>query len=144
MEARGGWHVTGLILLFGVVSALAGCAPVSPGREAAPPRADSRDLAAIHTKGSPQFNGACLSCHADVMKQTTRDPKIKEAHAVMVAQMPDYDQKAGVTNANCASCHTRVDVVQHSGMHIRKNADVESCAACHGKNGAAKRKFYAE
>ncbi|MDP2627382.1 MAG: hypothetical protein Q8Q58_10810 [Candidatus Rokubacteria bacterium] len=144
MKAREAPHGTGLILLFGIVLVVAACAPVPPGREAGPPRAESRDLVAIHLKGSPQFNGACLSCHADVMKQTTLAPTIKEAHAVMVAQMPDYDEKAGVTNANCASCHTRVDALQHSGVHIRKNADVESCAACHGKSGAAKRKFYAE
>jgi cytochrome c553 len=37
-----------------------------------------------------------------------------------------------------------VDVVQHSGMQIRKNTDPSSCAACHGKNGTANRKFYAE
>ncbi len=126
-----------------VVLALAGCAAAPPAREAGPPRADARDLVAIHTVGSPQHSKACLDCHGDIMKRPTLDPKVKEAHAAMVPFMPDYDAKTGVTNGNCVACHTRVDLVQHSGTQIRKNADVAACESCHGKRGASSKKFYA-
>lgn len=143
METRIGRYLTGLIPVVGVALIMAGCAPVPPGREGGPPRTDSVDLAAIHTAGSPQFDAACLSCHVDIMKRTTLNPKFKEAHAAMVPFAPDYDQKEGVTNATCVSCHAKVDVIQHSGMYIRKNSDVASCEGCHGKAGLSSKKFYA-
>jgi hypothetical protein len=133
-----------LILLLALAVGVVGCSATPPGREAGPPRTDSRNLAAVHDAGSPEFNGQCLGCHADIMKRTTLKPGIKEAHVAMIPFLPDYDTKAGVTNDNCRSCHTKVDIVQHSGVQIRKNTDPSSCAACHGKNGAAMRKFYAE
>ena len=144
METRRGAHLLGVMIIAAVVLALSGCAAAPPGREAGPPRADSRDLAALHDAGSPQFSGQCLACHGDIVKRTTLKPGIMEAHAVMIPSMPDYDAKSGVTSANCRSCHTRVDVVQHSGVQIRKNSDPSSCAACHGKSGVAAKKFYAE
>ena len=129
-----------LVSLVVVVAACSGPA----GPEAGPPRADAIDLAAVHNPDSPQFRGTCLGCHADLMTRATLKPAVKNAHAAMVPFMPDYDAKAGVTNDNCRTCHARVDVVQHSGMQIRKNTDPSSCAACHGKSGMANRKFYAE
>jgi hypothetical protein len=129
-----------LVALAVVMAACSGPA----GPEAGPPRADAIDLAAVHNPDSPQFRGTCLGCHADLMTRATLTPAVKNAHAAMVPFMPDYDAKAGVTNENCRTCHARVDVVQHSGMQIRKNTDPSSCAACHGKNGMATRKFYAE
>ena len=135
--------LTLLILFTVLVAACSGPAsPASP--EAGPPRADAIDLAAVHNPDSPQFRGTCLGCHADLMTRATLKPEVKNAHAVMVPLMPDYDAKAGVTNDNCRTCHARVDVIQHSGMQIRKNSDPSSCAACHGKSGPANRKFYAE
>jgi len=129
--------------LVSLVVVLAACSgPAGP--EAGPPRADAIDLAAVHNPDSPQFRGTCLGCHADLMTRATLKPAVKNAHAAMVPFMPDYDAKAGVTNDNCRTCHARVDVVQHSGMQIRKNTDPSSCAACHGKSGMANRKFYAE
>ena len=137
-------HAKRLLLMTALGLAFAGCAAAPSGREAGPPRADALDLAALHNPDSPQFRGACLGCHADLMTQATLKPAVKNAHAAMVPLMPDYDAKAGVTNDNCRTCHARVDVVQHSGMQIRKNTDPSSCAACHGKNGMATKKFYAE
>jgi cytochrome c553 len=141
-KRRCGLVATGTLAAV-VVLALAGCAAAPPAREAGPPRADARDLVAIHTVGSPQYSKACLDCHGDIMKRPTLDPKVKDAHAAMVPFMPDYDAKAGVTNDNCASCHTRVDLVQHSGTQLRKNADVTTCESCHGKSGTSSKKFYA-
>ena len=122
----------------------AGRAATQTRGEAGPFRPDVPDLAAIHTRGSPGFNGACLACHGDIMTRKTANPAFKEAHAAMIPFLPDYDPKVGVTDGTCQSCHTRVDVVQRSGAQIRKNVDVVVCAACHGKTGMASRKFYAE
>ncbi len=133
-----------LILLLALAVGVAGCAGAPTGRDAGPPRADAVDLAAVHNPDSPQFRGTCLGCHADVMNRTTLKPGVKEAHVAMMPFLPDYDTKTGVTNDNCRSCHAKVDIVQHSGVQIRKNTDPSSCAACHGKSGAATKKFYAE
>ncbi len=144
MQARIARHLPSVVLVIGVALAVAACAAAPPGRETGPPRAEALNLVAIHAAGSPGFNGACLDCHADIMKRTTLRPGVKEAHAAMIPFLPDYDEKVGVTNANCRSCHSTVDVVQHSGVQIRKNSDPGSCAACHGKTGVANKKFYAE
>ncbi len=144
MRARATWHLTGLILIVGSAFAAVGCARALPGREGGPPRAGSVNLEAIHTAGSPQFDKACLGCHGDIMKRPTLNPKVKEAHAAMVPFAPDYDPKVGVTDQVCVSCHAKVDVIQHSGMHIRKNSDVALCEGCHGKTGMASKKFYAK
>ncbi len=144
MDASRRALLPGVLLIAALVLFVAGCAAAPPAREAGPPRLDSADLAALHTAGSPQFRGECLACHGDIMKQTTLKPGIKEAHAAMIPFLPDYDVKVGVTNSNCQSCHSRVDVVQHSGVQIRKNSDPSSCAACHGQSGVATKKFYAE
>ena len=136
MEAR-------LLLVVGIVLAVAGCVAAPRGREAGPPGADTADLVAIHTAGSPQYSKACLTCHADVTSRKTLNPKFKEAHAAMIPFMPDYDAKIGVTNQNCLSCHDKVDPVQHSGMYIRKNSDVAACEGCHSTTGMSSKKFYA-
>ncbi len=143
MGARVDCHLAGLILVIGVILILAGCVPVPPAQQGGPPPADSRDLNAIHRAGSPQFNAQCLNCHSNIMKRTTLNPKFKEAHAAMIPFLPDFDAKVGVTNENCLSCHAKVDIIQHSGIQIRKNADVQLCQACHSKDGAASKKFYA-
>ena len=115
----------------------------APRPAAGPPRAESPDLIALHDAGSPSYNKACLSCHGDIMKRTTRNKKFKEAHAAMVPYMPGYDAKAGVTNQVCVSCHGRVDLAQHSGEQLRRNAGASMCAACHSKSGPSSKKFYA-
>ncbi len=143
MKAHGSyWRLIGLTLLGGLGLVLAGCV-VAPGVAPGPPRADVPDLVALHDAKSPSFNKNCLSCHGDIMKRTTLNPKITEAHAAMLPFAPGYDAKVGVTNETCTSCHGKVDLVQHSGEQIRKNADVASCGACHGKSGPSSKKFYA-
>jgi len=132
----------GLILIGAVAAGLigfAGAAGVSPG----PPRAKSPDLVALHDASSPSFNKNCLKCHGDIMKRTTLNKKIKEAHAAMVPFTPGYDPKVGVTNKDCVSCHGRVDLLQRSGEQIRKNANVALCTGCHSQSGPSPKKFYA-
>ncbi len=132
----------GLALIGGLALSFTGYAGV-PGVSPSSPRANAPDLIALHDTGSPSFNKNCLSCHRDIMKRTTLNRKFKGAHAAMVPFAPGYNAKVGVTNKVCASCHARVDLLQHSGEQIRKNANVSSCAACHGKSGPSSKKFYA-
>ncbi len=143
MKANGPHRILlGLVILGGITLALAGCAG-APGVAPGPPRADAPDLVALHDAKSPVFDKNCLGCHSDIMTRDTLNPRFKEAHAAMVPFAPGYDPKVGVTNETCASCHGKVDLVQHSGAQIRKNADVGSCAVCHSKAGPASKKFYA-
>lgn len=139
------WHtplVTPGILLSGLILVSGGCAG-TPGVAPGPPRADAPDLVALHDAKSPAYDKNCLGCHGDIMMRTTLNPKFKEAHAAMIPFAPGYDARAGVTNETCVACHAKVDLVQHSGAQIRKNADVGSCAVCHSKAGPASKKFYA-
>lgn len=132
----------GLMLIGGLAAVFTGyvkAASVLPG----PPRADAPDLVTLHDARSPSFNKNCLSCHGDIMRKTTLNKKFKEAHAAMVPFVPGYDVKVGVTSKVCVSCHGKVDLVQHSGEQIRKNASVSGCAACHGKSGVSSKQFYA-
>lgn len=132
----------GLALVGGLALVLAGCV-VAPGVAPGPLRADAPDLVALHDAKSLSYDKNCLSCHGDIMTRTTLNPKFKEAHAAMVPFAPGYDPKVGVTNEICTSCHGNVDLVQHSGEQIRRNADITSCAACHNKSGPSTKKFYA-
>lgn len=131
-----------LILLGGVSLAMVGCA-LAPSAAPGPPRADAPDLVVLHSAKSPSYDKNCLGCHDNIMTRTTLNPKFKEAHAAMVPFTPGYDAKVGVTNDVCISCHGNVDLLQHSGEQIRKNADVASCGACHSKSGPSSKKFYA-
>ena len=145
MKANGICRELARLTVLGVLAlALASyAAGAAPGASAGPPRADAPDLAAIHDASSPSYQKNCLRCHGDVMKKTTLNRKIKNAHAAMVPFTPGYDAKVGVTNEVCASCHRNVDILQHSGEQIRKNASVSLCAACHNKAGPSSKKFYA-
>ena len=136
-------HKSLLALLgSGIILFLAGCA-MAPAGAPGPPRADALDLVALHNSKSPSYSKNCLGCHGDIMTRTTLNPRFKEAHAAMIPFTPGYDAKVGVTNATCVACHGNVDLVQHSGEQIRKNASMAACAVCHSKSGPASKKFYA-
>ena len=83
-----------LTLLAGLALVLAGCV-VPPGVAPGPPRAEAPDVVALHDAKSPSYDKNCLSCHGDIMKRTTLNPKVKEAHAAMVPFAPGYDAKVG-------------------------------------------------
>lgn len=136
--------VGGLAALGALAFLLAGpAAGAGAGVPAGPPRADAPDLAAVHASSSPSGKNNCLGCHGDIMKRTTLNRKIKDAHAAMVPFAPGYDSRKGVTNEVCVSCHEQSDLVQQSAAQIRRNVSVDLCLACHGKSGPASRKFYA-
>ncbi len=120
-----------------LITAGLGAASEQPARL----RANTPDLSAIHDANSASFNKNCLKCHADVMKRRTLDRKIKNAHAAMLPFAPGYKKEA--TNEVCISCHSKVDVVQHSAAQIRRNVSASMCAACHGRSGQSSKKFYA-
>lgn len=134
--------VIGLALICGLAVVSAGYAEAASA-SSRPPRANAPDLTTLHDASSPSFNKNCLSCHRDIMKKTTLNKKFKEAHAAMVPFVPGYNAKVGVTSKDCLSCHGKVDLLQHSGEQIRKNASVSVCVACHNKSGPSSKKFYA-
>ena len=101
----------------------------------------SVNIKALHNPASARFNGDCLSCHRDVTQRTTLDPKIKDAHAVMIPFVPGFVAAKGPTNENCSFCHKGADLSGHSTSGIRKDVNADSCALCHGPGGPAK-KFY--
>lgn len=139
-------NVSRVILAMTLLGALAVAFTVyaaAPRGSSGPPRAGAPDLVALHDASSPSYNKKCLTCHTDIMKRTTLNKKFKEAHAAMIPFAPGYNAKVGVTNDLCVSCHARVDLVQHSGEQIRKNANVSVCTACHSKSGPSSKKFYA-
>lgn len=101
----------------------------------------SVNIQAIHDSTSAQYNSDCLSCHRDITQRTTLDPKIKDAHSVMMPLVPGFSATTGPTNQNCNFCHKGADFKEHSSAGIRKEVDAENCVLCHGPSGPAK-KFY--
>jgi hypothetical protein len=134
--------LTGLMLVT-ALALLSSRIGVSASETDGPLRATAPDLVAVHDADSSSFNKNCLSCHQDVMNRGTLNSKIKNAHAAMVPFAPGYDYKRGATNEVCISCHTKTDLLQHSGAQIRKNVSVSTCTTCHNKSGPSSKKFYA-
>jgi hypothetical protein len=84
---------------------------------------------ALHNPRSPQYDRDCIKCHADVLEERSLDPSVRGAHPVMLPWV------GGETNGACATCHRSVDFDNGSAANIRRNVDVEFCAACHSANG---------
>lgn len=94
------------------------------------------NLAAIHDPQSPQYDGRCLSCHQQVLKSTTLDPRIASFHQAMLPFTPGYSPRKGPQDHNCVFCHRNaVDFEQRSGASLRRNVAVEACVYCHGRSG---------
>lgn len=96
------------------------------------------NLTALHNPSSSQYNGDCLSCHGDIMNRPTLNPRIQEAHTVMMPFVPGYAAAKGVTNENCTFCHSGSDLRDHSAGNLRRDVNVASCTACHGPQGSGK------
>jgi len=77
------------------------------------------------------------------MERVTLDPKIKDAHVVMMPFVPGYVAAKGPTNESCQFCHKGVDFRDHSTAGIRNEVNPETCALCHGPSGPGK-KFYVQ
>ena len=97
---------------------------------------DPATLTATHDPESKSYNGACLSCHADVLKQTTSDPRVQAFHNAMLPYTPGFNPRKGAQDKNCVYCHnTAIDFRQESGASLRRNVNVSACVNCHGRSG---------
>lgn len=96
---------------------------------------------AIHDPGSPSYDSKCLSCHADVLTETSLDPRVPSIHQAMVPYTPGFNPRKGITNETCIKCHQAVDVRDGSAAGLRVQVTRETCAVCHRSVGPGKRLY---
>lgn len=97
---------------------------------------ETANLTAIHDPLSRNYNSKCLDCHASILKESSRDPRLRAFHQAMVPYVPGYNARKGVQNGNCVTCHRdAIDFQQESGVSLRRTVSIESCVYCHGRTG---------
>lgn len=98
--------------------------------------AQAANATALHDPESKAYRSDCLTCHADVLKKTTLDPRVQTFHNAMLPFTPGFNPRKGAENKNCVFCHrAAVDFVQESGAELRRKVSVEACVSCHGPSG---------
>lgn len=132
------------ILLFGVIGGgVSGCGGERsyPGvtgnstNEAFSPT--STNVIAIHKSTSPQYRIDCLTCHSDILTQTTLSSSVPDVHSAMMPYTP-----GATNNDKCVYCHTNTDVEQYSAGNLWRNVDVRQCDRCHGPKGPSTKQYY--
>jgi len=111
---------------------------IAPGEGGVMPDLSALNLVALHKPLSPQYDGQCLKCHADIITQTTLNPNIYTAHQIMILAGIELgiDPIQGVRNRDCRICHAHVDFPPDGpSADIRKHVSVSLCAECHGPTG---------
>ena len=112
--------------------------PASSGAKApqAVTESGATNLTGIHDPLSRNYDSDCLKCHASILKQSSKDPRILAFHQAMIPYTPGYSARKGVQNKNCVTCHRdAIDFSQESGSSLRRTVSVESCVYCHGRTG---------
>jgi len=66
----------------------------------------------------------CVSCHSNVLKQKSSDPKVKAFHPLHL--------ESPLLKLQCVNCHVSVDLREESGAKLRKQVDPGFCNSCHG------------
>ena len=98
--------------------------------------AQAVNATAIHGPQSASYKSDCLTCHADVLKQATADPRVQAFHNAMLPFTPGYNPRKGAQNTNCVYCHrAAVDFTQQSGAELRRAVSVDACVSCHSRSG---------
>ena len=96
----------------------------------------SANLTGIHDPLSRNYDSDCLKCHASILKQSSKDPRILAFHQAMIPYTPGYSARKGVQSKNCVTCHRdAIDFRQESGSSLRRTVSIESCVYCHGRTG---------
>jgi hypothetical protein len=95
-----------------------------------PTPAPAVNIRALHNPASSQYDRECIKCHGDILEEPSLDVGVPGAHPVMIPQV------GGETDAVCVKCHVTVDFDTHSAGNIRRQVDVNTCAACHATGGA--------
>lgn len=96
----------------------------------------STNYAALHDSSSSQYRDDCLSCHSDILEETSLNPNIEPAHQAMLSATPGE-----TTQAKCVYCHASTDLSQHSAGNLRKNVSAATCDLCHGPAGPGPQYF---
>ncbi len=99
------------------------------------------NLLALHDPKAAEYDGDCLKCHSDILKETSKDPRILPFHQAMMPFTPGYNPAHGPNNDVCVQCHRFVDLRMDSAGALRKQVNPELCALCHGPSGPGP-KFY--
>ncbi len=82
------------------------------------------NLVELHKNAGAAGNKECLSCHQDIVKQTSLNKRIKTFHRLHLQSKLD-------TPKRCADCHQSVDLREGSAAALRKQVDPQLCAGCH-------------
>lgn len=118
-----------------VLVALALVTPAAAGEKTAGATAP-QNLSAIHDPLSRAYDGNCLKCHANILKEGSGDPRLLAFHQAMLPYVPGYNARKGAQNKHCQACHTEaIDFHQESGVSLRRTVNIESCFYCHGRSG---------
>lgn len=136
-------HLLIPVALLAVLGALAWADEVAPVLAHDPAQRDAavsdsttgENVVAQHDPTAPEYREDCLSCHAGVLTEETRDPRILSFHQAMMPFTPGYNPAHGPNDKVCVQCHRFVDVVQDSAGALRKQVDPALCALCHGPSG---------
>ena len=82
----------------------------------------SANLVGLH-KNAKANAGKCVSCHSDIPKQKSDDPKVKAFHPLHL--------DSPLLKLACVDCHKSVDLREKSGAKVRKQVDPGICSSCH-------------
>jgi hypothetical protein len=87
------------------------------------------NLRALHNPASARYDGECIKCHGDIPEEATLSTAVPGVHPMMLQQV------GGETDTTCVRCHVTVDFDSVSAGNVRRNVDVNICAACHATGG---------
>lgn len=92
--------------------------------------AAERNLIDLH-KNDEKNGKECLSCHTNIKKDVSSNPKFKTFHRLHL-------ESKLATPKECTDCHASVDLRDGSAASLRKQVDAQICAGCHsgGMQGA--------
>ena len=91
---------------------------------------------AIHDPQSPSYKSDCLTCHADVLKQTKADPRVQTVQKAMLPFTPGVKPRKGAAEKTAVFGHrAAVDFTQESGAELRRTVSVEAGVSCHSRSG---------
>lgn len=85
--------------------------------------AAEQNLIDLH-KNAEKNGKECLTCHANIKKEVSSNPKFKTFHRLHLESKKE-------TPKDCTDCHTSVDLRDGSAASLKKQVDPQLCAGCH-------------
>ena len=93
------------------------------------------NLVAMHDDSSSSFNSDCISCHGNMLHETTLSEDVGGVHLVKMPWLLQTSGQAEINNQLCLHCHPTVDLLEKSAGNIRRQVDVDICRGCHTSAG---------